>query len=50
MKCWLGYLMIPVTVKVLTWKVEIKMPKIGPGGQVIPSSINQLSSRVRLML
>ena len=41
---------IPVTVKVLTWKVEMKMPKIGPGGRVIPYSKNQLSSRVRLML
>jgi hypothetical protein len=32
MKCWLDYPRILVIVKVLTWKVETKMPKIGPGG------------------
>jgi hypothetical protein len=26
------YLKIPVIAKVLIWKVETKMPKIGPGG------------------
>jgi hypothetical protein len=31
-------------------KVEMKMPRIGPGSRVIPSSKNEPSSRVRLML
>jgi hypothetical protein len=50
MKCWLGYLRIPAIVKVLIWKVETKILKIGPGGRVIPSSENQPSSKVRFML
>jgi hypothetical protein len=37
-------------MKVLIWKVETKMLKISPGGRVIPSSENQPSSKVRLML
>jgi hypothetical protein len=31
-------------------EIETKMSKIGPGGRVIPSSKNQPSSKVRLML
>jgi hypothetical protein len=46
----LEYLKVPVTVKILTWKVETKMPKIDPGGRVIPSSESQPSSRVKLIL
>jgi hypothetical protein len=37
MRCWLGYPNIPAIVKILTYKVETKMPKIGPSGRVIPS-------------
>jgi hypothetical protein len=31
MRFWLEYLKIPVIVRVLTWKVGMKMPKIGHG-------------------
>jgi hypothetical protein len=34
----------------LMWKVKAKMLKIGPSGQVIPSSENHPLSRVKLML
>jgi hypothetical protein len=40
MKCWLGYLGIPVTASM--WRVIMKMPKIGPGGQVMLFLGNQL--------
>jgi hypothetical protein len=35
--------------RILMWKVGTKMPKIGPGGQVILSSESHSSNRVRLM-
>jgi hypothetical protein len=36
-------------VRTLMWKVGTKMPKIGPGGQVILSSESRPSNIVRLM-
>jgi hypothetical protein len=33
----------------LMWKVGMKMPKIGPSGQVILSSESRPSSKVKLM-
>jgi hypothetical protein len=38
-----------VVVKVLMRKAEMKMPKIGPGDQVMSSSGNQPLSKGRLM-
>jgi hypothetical protein len=45
-----GCLRILAIAKVLIWKVETKMPKISPGGRVIPSSESHPSSKVRLIL
>jgi hypothetical protein len=38
-----------VTVKALMQKVRMRVPKIGPGGQVMLSSESQQSNKDRLM-
>jgi hypothetical protein len=45
-----GCLRILMIVITLMWKARMKMSKIGPGDQVIPSSESRPSNRVRLML
>jgi hypothetical protein len=48
MKCWLGYLGIPVTSIVFIWRVIMKIPKIGHGGRVMLFSENPLLNNDRL--
>jgi hypothetical protein len=47
-RSWRVYPKILVTVIVMTWRVGMKIMRIGPGGQVILSSENRLSSKVIL--
>jgi hypothetical protein len=41
---------ILVTAIAMTWRVETKIPKIGPGDQAILSSGNRLLNRVTLTI
>jgi hypothetical protein len=47
---WKACLKTLMIATAMTWRVEAKTPKIGPGDQVIQSSGNQLSNRAILII